>query len=117
MSLRDTILSADDLGESIVDVPEWDVKIKIRGMDGLTRSKVQKIATSNDPYANSDILILVARDPDDDTLIFDKADREALSDKSGGVLERLALEVLSISGVSIDDAEAEVEADPTSDGV
>ena len=44
---------------------------------------------------------------------FEKADREALSNKSGGVLERLAQEVIRISGVSVDEAEVEVEADPT----
>ncbi|KKK88315.1 hypothetical protein LCGC14_2744420, partial [marine sediment metagenome] len=27
MSLRDTILTADDLKESVEDVPEWDAKI------------------------------------------------------------------------------------------
>ena len=87
MSLKDTILSADDLGETIVDVPEWDVKLLIRGMDGLTRSKVQKIATSNDPYANADILILVARDPDSGELVFDKIAESnvLLPDKRSGL--------------------------------
>ena len=113
MSLRDTILQADDLGETIVPVPEWDVKIKIRGMDGLTRSKVQKIATSNDPYANSDILILVALDPDTDELIFDPADREALAGKSGAAVEHVVIEAIRLSGTTIDEAEKEVEADPT----
>ena len=116
MSLKDTILSADDLGETIVDVPEWDVKLLIRGMDGLTRSKVQKIATSNDPYANADILILVARDPDSGDLVFDKADREALAGKSGAAVEHVVIEAIRLSGTSMDEAEAEVEADPTRDG-
>lgn len=113
MSLRDTILGADDLGETTVDVSEWGVTILIRGMDGLTRTKVQKIATSGDPYGNADILILVARDPDTGDLIFDKADREALAGKSGAAVEHVVLEAIRLSGTSIDDAVAEVEADPT----
>ena len=113
MSLRDTILQADDLGETIVDVPEWDVKIKLVGMDGLTRSKVQQLATSKSPYANSDILLLVARDPDTDELIFDPADRDALAGKSGAAVEHVVIEAIRLSGTNIEDAEAEVEADPT----
>ena len=113
MSLRDTILNADDLGETIVDVAEWDVKVLIRGMDGIQRTKVQKIATSGDVYANADIMILVALDPDTEKPIFDKADREALAGKSGAAVEQVVLEAIRLSGTSIDEAEKEVEADPT----
>ena len=113
MSLRDTILNADDLGETTLDVPEWGVKILIRGMDGVQRTKVQKIATSGDVYANADIMILVALDPETQKPIFDRADREALAGKSGAAVEYVVLEAIRMSGTSIDDAVKEVEADPT----
>ena len=113
MSLRDTILNTDDLGETIVHVPEWDVDILVRGMDGVQRTKVQKIATSGDVYANADIMILVALDPETGKPIFDRADREALSAKSGAAVEHVVLEAIRLSGATIDEAKAEVEADPT----
>ena len=119
MSLRDTILTADDLGEQIIDVPQWDVKVLIRGFDGIMRSKVQDLATqkgSEAAYMNADILILVARDPDTGELIFDKADREALSLKSGAAIELVVLAAIRMSGADVEEAADEVAADPTSVG-
>jgi len=117
MSLRDTILTAEDLQSTTVDVPEWGVTVLLRGMTGKQRMQlVDQVAAKDKSYMYSDILIALALDPDTGKPIFDKADREALSAKSGGVLERLALEVMRISGVSVDEAEVEVETDPTSDG-
>ena len=116
MSLRDTILAADDIASETVDVPEWGVKVTLRGMTGKQRIQlVDKASATEKGYMYSDILIEMAYD-EDGGQIFDPADREALADKSGGVLERLALKVLQLSGVSVDDAEDEVAEDPTSGG-
>ena len=122
MSHRDThdkILGADDLLEQTVDVPEWgDIKVLLRGMTGRQRvALVDKIGNKDRTHMYADILIATAYDPDDREPIFEAADRDALSAKSGAVLERLSLIVIQdLSGVSVDDAEAEVAADPTSDG-
>ncbi len=114
MSLRDTILGANDLEETTLDVPEWDVKVLLRAMTGKQRMQlVDQVGAKDKSYMYSDILIALALDPETKKPIFEKADREALSNKSGGVLERLAQEVIRISGVSVDEAEVEVEADPT----
>ena len=116
MSLRDTILTANDLDESIEDVPEWGVKVTMRGMTAKQRIELVDRAPKDKGYMYSDILIELAHDPETGDQIFEKADREALSGKSGGVQERLALVALTLSGVSTDDAEDEVAEDPTSDG-
>lgn len=119
MSLRDTILSADDLEESVEDVPEWDVKILFRGMTGRQRIRLVERVSATGPdreFMYADILIATALDPETGEQVFDPADREALTGKAGGVLERLALIVMKLSKVSIDDAEADVDADPTSVG-
>jgi len=114
--VRDSILTADDLGEEIVDVPEWGQKILIRGMDGIERTKVQKLATSEDPKANTDILILVARHAETGVLLFTAADRDALAHKSGAAIETVVIAAIRLSGSDVKDAEDEVDADPTSDG-
>ena len=118
MSLRDKILTANDLDEEIMDVPEWDAKVLLIGMTGKQRIVLVDKASGGDKgYMYADILLAIARDPDTRELIFDPADREALADKSGGVQERLALKVLQLSGVSTgDDDETEVADDPTSVG-
>ena len=118
MSLRDTILGANDLQETVETVPEWDdVKILLRGMTGKQRIELVDKAGSDRSHMYADILIATAVDPDTDKRVFDRADRDPLMDKSGAVLERLALIVIQdLSGVSVDEAEKEVAADPTSVG-
>jgi hypothetical protein len=123
MSRRDKALTADDLEEQLIDVPEWDIDVLLRGMTGKQRiNLVDRSKPADRQYMYADILILTALEPEPDDAgvnqpIFDKADRDALSEKSGAVLERLGMIVMNeLSGISVDDAEDEVEADPTSDG-
>ncbi len=119
MSLRDIVLAADDLQESVEDIPEWGVQILFKGMTGRERIRLVERVSATGPdreFMYSDIIIATALDPDTGKPAFDPADREALADKSGGVLERLAAKVMELSGVSIDDAEKEVAEDPTSAG-
>ena len=118
-SRRDTIFGADDIATEVVVVPEWDdVDMELKAMTGKERILLVEGSQSRDKgYMYSDILISQSFIPDSPDKVFDKADREALANKSGGVLERLAMKVMELSGVDIDEAEAEVEADPTSVGV
>ena len=118
MSLRDTILTANDLQEDTVTVPEWgDVKLLLRGMTGKQRIDLVDKSGNDRSHMYADILIATALDPDTGSPVFDKADRDPLMEKSGAVLERLALVVIQdLSGVSVEDAEKEVAADPTSVG-
>jgi hypothetical protein len=112
-SLRDTILGADDREEVTLDIPEWGVKVMLRGMTSGERMRVRKLTQAETPESYADILIMVLRDPDTGTPVFQSADRDALAGKSGAVLERIALELLRISGPTDEAAEEEVEADPT----
>ncbi len=115
MTLRETILQADDIEEAVIQVPEWeDVKITLRSLTGKERVLLYEGVTGKQKmYTYADILIATARDPETGEPVFDPADREALAEKSGNVLDRLASEVLGLSGLDTDEAEAEVESDPT----
>ena len=114
MSLKDTILSADDREETTVDVDEWGgVTVLLRAMTSGQRMQVRKLTQNETPQSYADILIMGVLDPETKQPVFDKADRDALSDKSGAVLERIALEWLRISGPTDEEAEKEIEADPT----
>ena len=114
-SLRDSILQADDLGEEIVDVPEWDTKVLVRGMDGrqFEKARLQYKTGGSETEANAAVLTFVARDPDTGELIFDPADKDVLLTKNAGVVQRIVLTAIRLSGSNIDEAEAEVDADPT----
>jgi len=115
--VRESVLTADDLGREFVDVPEWGVRILVKGMDGIQRSKIQKLATSESDKANAQILVLVARHAETEKLLFDASDVDALSGKSGKAVEDVVLAAIRMSGATPDEAEAEVDGDPFSDGV
>jgi len=116
MSLRDTILGADDREEVTIDIDEWGVTVLLRGMTSGERMRVRKLTQTETPQSYADILIMALLDPETRKPVFDAADRDALADKSGAVLERISLEWLRISGPTDEEAESEIEADPTSAG-
>ena len=124
MSLRDTILGAIDLQETIEEVPEWidpetgePVKVLLRGMTASQRIDLVDKSGKDRSHMYADILIATMLSPEDKKPLFTLPDRDALMGKSGAVMERLSLVVIQdLSGVSIDDAEKEVAADPTSVG-
>ena len=118
MSLRDTILQSDDLEESTMTIPEWgDATITVKAMTGRQRMKlVEQTQAKNRENFYADILIALTFDPETGEPVFDPADRDTLSGKSGAVLERLAEEAMRISGISSDDAEDAIKQDPTSGG-
>jgi len=115
MSLRETILKADDIAEQIVEVPEWDVKLLLRAMDGSQHVRyIDVIQQQDDRHRYADILIVSAYDPDTRELVFDPADRDSLMSKDGGVLMRLSLIVIKeLSGGDVGDAVEELEENPT----
>lgn len=117
MSLRDTILQADDLEEQTMTIPEWDgAQILLRSMTGAERIDVAKLLGADDSYAYADVLIMLALDPETRKPIFEPADREALAGKSGAVLERIASELNRLSFTSSQELEDQIESDPTSAG-
>ena len=113
MSLKDTILSADDLGYIEVHVPEWDVTVGVRGMDGAEQIRMQKAAAGRDDHFYADLCVALVVDPETRQPVFEPADRDALMHKSGAALERIGQAVLAMSQISDDEAEAVLEADPT----
>lgn len=115
MSLRDTILQADDLPTTTIDIPAWDVKVGIRGMNGKEQAQFQQQAASDTDraYFYADLLIALVTDPDTGQNVFDQADRDTLVSKSGAVLDHVAAEIIRLSSISDEEADAELEADPT----
>ncbi len=116
MSLRDEILQADDIAEQTVDVPEWGVKLLLRAMNGRQQVRYANTVRADDSLMFADILMVTAYDPDTKELVFDPADREALAEKSGAVLNRLGMLILEMSGTDVEAAVEEVDGNPTSGG-
>jgi hypothetical protein len=107
--LKDTILGADDIEEEDHDVPEWGVKVKVRGMTGTERDSFEgKLVAmrkgGTDPEMRladfrSKVLVRCLVDPETDKRIFDEKDVQQLGRKSGAVLDRLFDVAKRLSGM------------------
>ena len=103
--LRKKILTAVDLISEVVDVPEWDAKLEIRGMTGAERAKFMRRIYNQQKgeviweHLYPELLIATAYDPDSGEKVFEDADRDVLNTKAGRVLDRLGGVAQKLSGL------------------
>ena len=103
-NLRDLILEADDLDSDLIEVPEWGATVKVVGMSGAARARVMAMAISPEGTVQLDkiypeLLLTCVLDPETDQPIFLPGDGEAIMQKSGKVVERLAMRAAELSGI------------------
>jgi len=112
MSIRDTILKAQDLPSEEVEVKEWGVTFTLRGLtagqvgdfyDRVTRYDGDGLRIDRRLWG---VELLMACAYDGDKPVFDRADRDPLLDKPSSVITRLASTAAKLSGLSGDDDEA-----------
>lgn len=109
--LRKQIFEAEDIPEEMVDVPEWETKILVKGMNGKGRANF--LRRSTDPVSGQvsyenfypELVIATAHDPDSGEPIFESADRDNLNSKSGIALNRIAEVAQRLSGLGGADVE------------
>lgn len=102
--LRNDILTKDDIKEEIVEVEEWNCKILVKGLTAKARSEILNNAlTKNNSFDFSkvypDLVINCSYDPKTGDKIFNKTDRDALNQKSGSALEKIAGVAVKLSGL------------------
>lgn len=107
MSLKDRILSAEDIPTEIVDVPEWGVKLLIKGMTGGDRSEMLSRAIGDDGGVDlksiyPDVVVITTHDPETGERIFSADDIPALMAKSGKAIDRVAIVGMRLSGFEED---------------
>lgn len=112
MSLKDKIISADDLPRIPLIVPEWDISEKdggfIRGLTGSDRDAYESSIRSYRPDGKMVVNLkdvrarLVARCivDDNDERVFSDKEIGQLAAKSGAVLDRLFDKAAALSGLS-----------------
>lgn len=105
MSLRDQILNRNDITSEIVEVPEWDVSVEMRGMTGADRAAILQAAMLPGGGVDlqsffPDVIIACAHDPETGERLFTAEDRTALMGKSGKAIDRLATSGLALSGMT-----------------
>ena len=106
MSLRDQILSSNDIPKELIKVKEWNIEVEVRGMTGAERTRILDLAQSengmNLQMVYPEIVISTAFDPETGEQIFTPADRAALLSKSANALDRLATVGMRLSGFLAD---------------
>lgn len=111
MSLRDQILATDDIQSELLDVPEWDVTVEVRGMNGADRARIIERASSEggigagSMYAET--VVMSCYDPETGERVFGDGDLDALMGKSASAIDRIAIVAMRLSGM---DQEAQDEA-------
>lgn len=110
MSIRDQILAAQDIPSESVDVPEWGVKVEVRGMTGAERTRIMDKAVGqtgdvNLQFVYPEIVIATSFDPESGEQIFSPSDRDALLAKSANALDRLASVGMRLSGFTQESAD------------
>jgi len=103
VSIRDLILAKQDIPSEVVEVPEWGVKVEVRGMTGAERTRIIDKATADGGAVNlqfiyPEIVIATSFDPETGEQIFQPKDRDILLSKSASAIDRLALVGMRLSG-------------------
>lgn len=116
-SLRAKILAAQDVPERLVDVPEWDCQILMRGLTGKQRDAFEAevfVIKGTGKNIKSDVQRVNIRarlcalsivDPDTKQQLFNDTDIEQLGNKAVVVLDRLYTIAQELSGMREEDIE------------
>lgn len=112
--LRKTILEIDDLEKEIVSVPEWGgLKVEIRSITSKTRSRILQSASRGGELNLErwfpELVVATAHDPETGEKLFEPSDVEALNEKNGNAISRLAEVAQRLAGMMEADVEAAKE--------
>lgn len=106
VSIRDQIMKAKDISGELMEIKEWGVKVEIRTMTARQRARVMENAI--DPLTGKssisviypEIAIACVFDPESGEPVFSIEDKDALLEKSGAVLEKIASKAMTLSGLT-----------------
>ncbi len=110
MDIRQKILTAEDRGEKVLEIPEWDVDVLILG---LTAEQRVALGEGDANLIYLDVLVNCVHDPDTRKPLFTEADKSALAAKGSLVTNRIVNAALELSGLgekSLKEAEKNSEA-------
>lgn len=118
MSIRDRIIEADDIETETIYVPQWDVTIEVRSMDGRARTRLLSSAAENEGRLDleqfyPEVVIRCAFDPETGERIFGDDDVDLLLSKASAPLEMLAQAALRVSGMAGDSLDAAGKDSPS----
>jgi hypothetical protein len=110
---KQEILSALDIEEKTVSVPEWGGDVLVRGLTGKQRDAFEKSLLTgkgknrevNTDNARAKLLTLCVIDPETKKPLFSQGEIEALGNKSGRALSRVYDVATELSGIGEEEIE------------
>lgn len=103
MNLKAKILALDDAKLLPVEVPEWDTTVYLRVLSGAERSSIdaraKQLEKAGRPGDIAAFMVALTACEANGQRIFSDADVEALNNKNGLVLDRLALAAAEHNGI------------------
>lgn len=112
MSLRETILAADDIPSEKVTIKEWGVDVLVRGMSAGDRITLmqnaydQSTGQVNMAAVYPDVVVSCLIDPDTNQPVFTAEDKSLLMSKSSAAIEQIASVGLRLSGIGQEEQDA-----------
>lgn len=113
MSLsRDQILAKqDDLPTEEVPVPEWGdgATVRVRGLSSQQRwdwAKAQQAATDSGGAEPTAVMVAFGAVDENGKQLFQTQDADAIAQLRGDVVERIAKQIMRLSGIGEDEQEA-----------
>lgn len=105
---KDILNSITDVPEKVIEIPEWNAKLKVRGISKKMQVELARIATDDNKDAfdyQKALLKASTIEPElDDEMI------EAMYEKSANVVDRIFVEIANMNGVS-EEVQAEIAED------
>ena len=106
MLTRDEILRADDLSLTSVEVPEWGGAVYVRALRAGEREQLERQIRHDDTLQGfRELVVATAVSDGAGEPLFSQDDLPALAAKNGAVVDRLAQEILRLSGMGADAVE------------
>lgn len=93
------ILASPDLGEKMVDVPEWGGAVKIRGLTKAAQQRLRRQATVNGETDPDKLeILLLAECLVEPKITAEQA--EQLKEKSAAAIDRILREIMGLAGLT-----------------
>lgn len=105
MSLRDKILGKLDRPTQMVHVPEWECDVWVRPVSVRTKMKIAAAANSMDFERIVMLTLLDSLCDESGKALFSESDVEALAERNGAVIDRLARLVAEANHLGADAVE------------
>jgi hypothetical protein len=103
--LRAHIFNVSDILEEVVNVPEWGVRILVKALTARERARILKSSGTAIPGQTDmeklypDMVIASCYHAASHKPVFKPSDRDALNGKMSGIVERLAMVCIRLSGL------------------